>query len=272
MITFPKAKINIGLRVTGKRHDGFHNIETIYYPVELCDALEFVIPSDQLKEDKLVLTGINIGTRPEKNLVIKALQKMRENYPVPFLKIHLHKAIPPAAGLGGGSSDAACMIKAVNKCFGLLIKDKVLKSIALEVGSDCPFFIDPVPSYATGRGEVLKSVNNLLNGFRIVLVNPGIHISTRDVYINCIPAAPDKSLEKLVRLNPYEWKRLIINDFEDYVFKLYPVIGEIKKLLYDAGAVYSSLSGSGSTLYGVFDRKPDIPDKLRNYLIYEGKL
>jgi len=272
MIAFPKAKINIGLRVTGKRNDGFHDIETIFYPVGLCDALEFVVPSGQETEDKLAVTGINIGSRPDKNLVIRSARKVREKYPIPFLKIHLHKAIPPAAGLGGGSSDGACMIKAINKCFGLLLNETVLKSFALELGSDCPFFIDPVPSYATGRGEVLKPVSNFLEGYQIVLVNPCIRISTRDAYNNCIPAKPKESLEILVNLHPSEWKKFIVNDFEDYAFKLYPDIRDIKRSLYGAGAVYSSMSGSGSTVYGIFDKKPEIPVKLKEFVVYEGKL
>jgi 4-diphosphocytidyl-2-C-methyl-D-erythritol kinase len=272
MITFPQAKINIGLRVTGIRRDGYHDIETIFYPLGLCDALEFVVPQDKVKEDKLVVTGINIGLRTEKNLVIAAVRKMRENYPVPFLKIHLHKAIPSGAGLGGGSSDAASMIKAINKLFSFNIDNSELKGIAFKVGSDCPFFIDPVPSYATGRGEVLKPVSIQLDGFHIVLVNPGIHISTREVYNNCIPAKPAKSLEKLISLHASQWKKFIVNDFEDYVYNLHPGIEEIKKILYHAGAVYTSMSGSGSTVYGIFDRKPEIPEKLREFVIYENKL
>jgi len=272
MIAFPIAKINIGLRVTGKRNDGFHDIETIFYPVGLCDALEFVVPSGQVTTDELTVTGINIGSRPDKNLVMRCVRKMRENYPVPNLKIHLHKAIPPAAGLGGGSSDAACMIKAINKCFSLSLNETTLKSIALDLGSDCPFFIDPVPSCATGRGEILKPVSNILDGYNIVLINPRIRISTRDAYNNCVPSKPKKSLEQLVTLHPSDWKKLIANDFEDYAFKLYPEIREIKRSLYGAGAVYSSMSGSGSTVYGIFDKKPEIPVNLKEFMLFEGRL
>ena len=272
MISFPRAKINIGLRVTGKRHDGFHDIETIFYPVGLYDALEFVIPPGQAGEDTLVVTGINIGSRPKENLVMRALKKMRENYDIPFLKIHLHKRIPAAAGLGGGSSDAACIMKAINKCFRLSIDMVTLKRIALEVGSDCPFFIDPVPSFATGRGELLKPVSYLPEGFKIVLVNPGIRISTRDAYNNCIPARPANSLEELIRLHPSEWKESITNDFEQFVFKLYPEIEDIKISLYRAGALFSSMSGSGSTVYGIFSGRTDIPDHLMQHVIFRGDL
>jgi len=272
MISFPKAKINIGLRVTAKRNDGFHDIETIFYPVGLSDALEFVVAPDRAKEDTLTVTGIYTGSDPEKNLVIRSVRKMRERYPVPLLKIHLHKAIPIAAGLGGGSSDAACMIKAINKCFNLSISESELKSLALDIGSDCPFFIDTVPSYATGRGEVLKQTGQLTGRFQVVLLNPGIRISTREAFNNCTPARPEKSLEKLISFHPTEWRKYIINDFEEYAIKLYPVIGEIKSSLYNAGALYSSMSGSGSTVYGIYDGKPQIPEKFRQFVIFEGSL
>lgn len=272
MILFPKAKINIGLRVTGKRNDGFHDIETIFYPVNLCDALEFVVSCGQIKEDTFVMTGINIDKKLKENLVMTALRKMRENYYIPFLKIHLHKKIPWAAGLGGGSSDAAYIIKGINKYFGLSIDTGTMKKIAFEVGSDCPFFIDPVPSFATGRGEKLKPVSYLPEGYKVVLVNPGIHISTRDAYNNCTPSKPETSLEEIVKLHPSEWKELIVNDFEQYVFKLYPGIEDIKRSLYKAGALYSSMSGSGSTIYGIFSEIKKIPERIRRQVIFEGDL
>lgn len=272
MITFPRAKINIGLRVTGKRPDGFHDIETVFYPVGLSDALEFVVHQGRVSTDELVVTGLNLGPRLKENLVLRAVKKIREYYKVPLLRIHLHKKIPAAAGLGGGSSDAACMLKAINKCFGFGIDNDTLRNIALEVGSDCPFFIDPVPSFATGRGEILKPVSYLPEGLWIVLVNPGIRISTRDAYNNCIPGKPSESLEDLINLHPSEWKDRIVNDFEQYVFKLYPEAESIKKSLYRAGAVYSSMSGSGSTVYGIFSEKPVIPGRITRYVVFEGTL
>lgn len=272
MITFPKAKINLGLKVTGKRTDGFHDIETIFYPVGLCDALEFVAFPENLKEDNLVVTGINIGIRPEKNIVIRTFRKLRENFQLPFFKIHLHKAIPSGAGLGGGSADAASVIKAVNKYFSLSMDEYMLKSFALELGSDCPFFINPVPSVATGRGEILKPIDPVLDGYHIVLVNPRIRIMTRDAYINSRPAKLKTSLEKIVNQHPSKWKKLLVNDFEDFAFRLYPQIEELKDSLYSTGAIYSSMTGSGSTVYGIFEGKPDIPDKLKELVIYEGIL
>lgn len=272
MVTFPKAKINIGLRVTGKRSDGFHDIETLFYPVNLCDALEFVVPGGKVTDDELTVTGIDIRTQNEKNLVIRAVRKMREKFPVPFLKIHLHKAIPTGAGLGGGSSDAACILKSINRYFNISLSEEDLRAYALELGSDCPYFIDPSPSIATGRGEKLTAVGSFLEGYNLVLINPGIHISTRDAYLNSTPAVPKKSLKQLIMNDPSEWKKYIKNDFEDFAFKLYPQIREIKKSLYLSGAVYASMSGSGSSVYGIFDRKPVVEDNLKEFVIYEGVL
>lgn len=269
MITFPKAKINIGLRVTGERSDGFHDIETIFYPVPLCDALEFVVLPDSAIDDELVVTGLDIRTRQANNLVIKAVKRIRDIFPVPFLKIHLHKVIPPGAGLGGGSSDAVIILKAIIKYFNIPVTESELKALALELGSDCPFFIDQCPSYATGRGEIIKQVSPVLQGFHILLLNPEIRISTREAYLNTHPSKPESSLEKLISYKPSQWKKLIINDFEDYAFKIYPRIGELKRALYRSGAIYSSMSGSGSSVYGIYAEIPEIPEKLKELVIYE---
>ena len=270
MIVFPKAKINLGLRITGKRPDGYHDIETLFYPVMLCDALEFVVSSESHNKDKLIVTGINTGSDPEDNLVLKTVRKLREKYKFPRLKIHLHKVIPVGAGLGGGSSDAAYFLKAINKCFGLNIDEKKLKEIALELGSDCPFFIDRNPAFALGRGEELKPINPVLTGYYILLLNPGIVINTREAYQNCSPEQPSFSLLKLIDRPLTEWKKLILNDFEDYAFKKFPLIGEIKNKLYSSGAIFSSMSGSGSSVYGIFHKKSSVPDTLKDYVIYDG--
>jgi 4-diphosphocytidyl-2-C-methyl-D-erythritol kinase len=272
MISFPRAKINIGLRIVRKRTDGFHDIETIFYPVPLCDALEFVRHPENVKDDELTVTGIDIRTKQEKNLVITAVRKLRNKHPLPFLKIHLHKAIPAGAGLGGGSSDAACMLKAADRCFSLSLSEPVLRAIALELGSDCPFFIDPVPSVGTGRGEKLKPLKPFLEGYHLVLINPRIHISTRDAYINSRPSVHEQKLEEFVTLNPAEWKRNLSNDFEDYAFRLYPQMNEMKRSLYGSGALYASMSGSGSAIYGIFESRPEISRKLKDYVIWEGLL
>jgi len=270
MIVFPKAKINLGLRITGKRPDGYHDIETIFNPVSLSDALEFVVSDEPLKKDILTVTGINTGSNQEDNLVIKTIRKLREKYSVPFLKIHLHKVIPVGAGLGGGSSDAAYLLKAINRCFGLSIDDQNLKATALEMGSDCPFFIDGIPAFASGRGEILKPIKPVLAGFYLILFNPGIWINTREAYLDCRPEHPSISLLQLIDRPIAEWKELIINDFEDFAFNKCPRIGEIKTELYRSGALFSSMSGSGSSVYGIFSGKPELSDQLKENVIYEG--
>ena len=270
MIVFPNAKINIGLRITGKRPDGFHNIETLFYPVGLCDALEFVVSDKQTGKDIFVSTGIDTASKPHDNLVIKTILRLREKKTFPFLKIHLLKAIPVGAGLGGGSSDAACMLKVVNKHFVMGIDNRELQAISLYLGSDCPFFIDCVPSLASGRGEVLTPVKPLLAGYYLVLINPGVGISTAEAYQNCSPGIPLTSLKHLLERPVIEWNGNILNDFEDFAFKKHSIIRDIKEALYRSGAVFSLMSGSGSSVYGIFSEKPELPEKLKDYLIWEG--
>jgi len=272
MIVFPKAKINIGLRITGKRHDGYHDIETLFYPVNLCDALEFVVSDNPLMSDMLTVTGIDTGARTEDNLVMKVVNKLREDYSFPWLKLHLHKTIPVGAGLGGGSSDAACLLKSITRSFNLNISRNNIIKMALELGSDCPFFIDFVPCYATGRGEILKPIKLDLKGYYILLCNPGVEINTREAYENCIPGPSPSSLLKLAGSPITEWKKIIINDFEDFAFVRHPIISEIKNELYNSGAIFSSMSGSGSSVYGIFSSIPEIPEKLKDFVIYEGKM
>jgi 4-diphosphocytidyl-2-C-methyl-D-erythritol kinase len=272
MIHFPTAKLNIGLRITAKRNDGYHDIETVFYPVGLCDALEYVI-SDRLgNRDYLVTTGLETGSTAEDNLVIKTLRKLRELHDFPFLKIHLHKAIPAGAGLGGGSSDAAFVLKEINKDFKLEISNQELKDLALDLGSDCPFFLEGVPSYATGRGDVLQPVAPLPGGLHLVLLHPGVGINTREAYGNCKPEKPPESLAVLIARPINQWKGLILNDFEDFAFQKHPIIGEIKEELYATGALFSLMSGSGSSVYGIFLEKPVLSEKLREYVIFEGKI
>lgn len=272
MLVFPKAKINIGLNITGRRDDGYHNIETIFYPVGLCDALEVVAGAAGSETDILNVTGYGLNVAPENNLALKAVKMLRQIRPFPILRINLHKGIPSGAGLGGGSSDAACMLRTIDRMFSLNISDETLKETALQLGSDCPFFIDSRPSFATGRGEILEPVDTVLKGFHIVLLNPGIQVSTREAYENCEPAVPEKSLKDLVNSPVREWKNLIVNDFEKTVFRKYPLIGDLKAALYNSGSLYSSMSGSGSTVYGIFTGKPALPDRLRDYVIFFGSL
>ena len=272
MIFFPNAKINIGLRITGKRPDGYHDIETVFYPVGLSDALEFVISGQSVKKDILKVTGIDTGGEPESNLVIKTINRLREKNSFPVLKIHLHKVIPVGSGLGGGSSDAACLLKVINRYFKLNIDDPDLKVLALELGSDCPFFIDCIPSYARGRGEILTPVNPVLSGYYLVLINPGVGINTGEAYKYSNPELPSASLLQLIERPLIKWKEFIINDFEAYAFRKYPVLGNIKEELYKSDALFSLMSGSGSSVYGIFSEKPKLPLKLREFVIWEGNL
>jgi 4-diphosphocytidyl-2-C-methyl-D-erythritol kinase len=270
MLVFPKAKINLGLRITGKRSDGYHDLETLFYPVGLCDALELVPDPNGLDKDTLTLTGFKLPGRKEDNIVLRAVSRLRELFPIPFLKIHLHKSIPAGAGLGGGSSDAAFILRAINRRFDLSLNADKLKVIAAGLGSDCPFFIDCQPAFATGKGEILSPVGDLLSGFYGVLVNPRISVSTEEAFNNCLPSMPERSLRDLITSPVSVWKDLIINDFEKTIFIRYPQLKSIKESLYSSGAIFSSMSGSGSTVYGIFYEKPLIPVNLRKYVIYEG--
>jgi 4-diphosphocytidyl-2-C-methyl-D-erythritol kinase len=272
MVIFPKAKINIGLRIIEKRSDGFHNIETLFYPIDLKDAIEFILPTEPLETDKLTITGILTDCKQADNMIIKAINRFRQYFPIPFLNIHLHKAIPVGAGLGGGSSDAANTLKYLDRFFNTGIGIKELQKIASELGSDCPFFIESEPAIAEGRGEIMRRASLNLSEYYIILLNPGIHISTKDAYENCKPHIPDNSLEKLVSQPITAWKGFIINDFEESAFKKYPVLSEYKEKLYSLGAIYSSMSGSGSTVYGIFEKKPEIPGNLKENIIYSGSL
>jgi 4-diphosphocytidyl-2-C-methyl-D-erythritol kinase len=261
MVVFPKAKINLGLMITGKRPDGYHDIETIFYPVGLCDAMEVVEDSSGLQLDLLTVTGNMLPGNPEENLVIRAVRKLRERHSFPFLKIHLHKIIPPGAGLGGGSSDAACMIRTINKTFKISLGTDEMKDVVSGLGSDCPFFIDNLPA-----------LKPFFNGLHVMILNPGILISTHEAYENCEPSSPEIHLTDMISRPITEWRELIINDFEKTIFQKYPQIKNIKQALYNAGAIYSSMSGSGSSVYGIFLQKPVVPADLKKYAIYNGEL
>ncbi len=270
MVIFPRAKINLGLRVIEKRGDGYHNIETVFYPVGLSDALEIVVAQDGMERDLLEVTGLPTGGDAEDNLVTRAVRLLRDEHPIPFLRIHLHKMIPPGAGLGGGSSDAASAIKALNRCFRLGLSNESMREYALRLGSDLPFFIDCQPSHASGRGELLSPAPEYLKGCYIILANPGIHVSTAEAYKNCIPSGAGGSLDIIDRLPLTEWKDHILNDFEDYVFRIHPEIGGIKDIMYGSGAVFSLMSGSGSTVYGIFSSETPVPSALRPFVIFSG--
>lgn len=272
MIIFPAAKINLGLRITGKRDDGFHDLQTIFYPVCLCDALEYIESEEHLPDDSLVVTG-NIEPFPqENNIIIKALAIMRRTRSIPHLKIHLHKAIPVGAGLGGGSSDASSFIKSLNRFFNLDLTGDELHAIAAETGSDCPFFLSGTPAYATGRGEILTPAEPLAGSWWLVIVKPTIHVSTAEAYRGCEPYKSDTDLISVYNSGVENWKNLLVNDFEKTVFKVHPLLGKIKEMLYDSGAIYSSMSGSGSSLFGIYSKRPEIPASLSDIVVYSGSL
>ncbi len=255
MTIFPNAKINIGLWISSKREDGFHNIETIFYPVGIKDVCEFVMQEDGRDSDEFTQTGYDTACSMADNLVMKAVNLIRKKYSIPALKIHLHKAIPPGSGLGGGSSDASFMLRYLNRYFRIGLCNKELTAMAEELGSDCPFFISNIPSHASGRGEKLKKVSARLDGYNILLVNPGIHINTGEAYAATKPEKRALPLTNIYDLPLEEWKDKLVNDFEPVIFNKFPLIGEIKKELYRQGALYSSMSGSGSSIYGIFRDK-----------------
>ena len=252
MICFPNAKINLGLHILSKRTDGFHNIETVFYPVKLCDALE-IVPATEGKT-ALIQTGISIVEKSEDNLVMKAYHLLKNDFDLPELSIYLRKQIPVGAGLGGGSSDAAFMIKLLNDFADLKLSGEQMEAYAGRIGADCPFFIQNRPVFAEGTGNVFSPITISLQTYRLVVVKPAISVSTREAYNRIEPHPPKVSLKEIIRLPVTEWKNQLINDFELGVFAQYPEIGEIKQKLYAEGALYASMSGSGSAVFGIFDQ------------------
>ncbi|MFT3705693.1 MAG: 4-(cytidine 5'-diphospho)-2-C-methyl-D-erythritol kinase [Agriterribacter sp.] len=253
MVLFPNCKINIGLHITSKREDGFHNIETVFYPVSWCDVLEIIEKAGNAGVDSLHTTGLKVPGNDADNICIKALQLLRNHFPsIPSVDIHLHKTIPSGAGLGGGSADGAFALRLLNEKFSLGLSTEQLVKYAIQLGSDCPFFIENKPCYATGRGEVMERVALDLSGYGIMLVNPGVHINTGWAFSKITPAASSIPLTQLIHQPIQTWKTAIRNDFEKAVFQQYPEIGNIKETMYAHGALYSSMTGSGSTVYGFF--------------------
>jgi 4-diphosphocytidyl-2-C-methyl-D-erythritol kinase len=254
MIIFPNAKINIGLNVIERRADGFHNIETIFYPIKINDALE-IIESDELSVQS---SGLEIPGRVEDNLCIKGYRLLKSDFDIPPVKIHLHKHIPVGAGLGGGSADAAFFIRLLNQYFSLGLSDDRMMGYARQLGADCAFFIQNKPVFAFGRGDELEPVKLDLSNYKIVLVMPPVHVSTARAYGGVKPAAVQHSLMELVYQPVTEWKNYIKNDFEKSIFKDHPEIRGVKATLYEAGAIYASMSGSGASVFGIFDKTPDL--------------
>lgn len=251
MLCFPNCKINLGLYITNKRPDGYHDLETVFYPVPVKDALE-VVPA---QETKLHMSGKAVAGNGQDNLVWKAYSLLKQQYPqLPALDIYLHKAIPMGAGMGGGSADGAFMLQLLNDYCKLGLEKGQLAGYALQLGSDCPFFIYNTPQFAQGRGEQLQPVNIDLSAYSIQLICPQVHISTAQAFSMISPKAAPFDLRKLHELPVGEWKERISNDFEQPIFEQHPVLASIKQQLYDGGAIYAAMSGSGSTIFGIFEK------------------
>jgi 4-diphosphocytidyl-2-C-methyl-D-erythritol kinase len=250
MISFPCAKINLGLNIVSKRDDGYHNIETVFYPVrDLTDILE-IVESDRFS---FTQTGLHVDSATEDNLCVKAYRMLEKEYNLPPVSIYLYKTIPLGAGLGGGSSDASSSLVVLNTIFDLNIPNERLKSYAAMLGSDCAFFIDNVPAKASGRGEILEPVEVDISGLHISIITPaGIHVSTKEAYANIGSQTPDSLPSEIIKLPVEQWKDKLYNDFEKSIFPRYPQIAEIKKQMYEQGAVYASMSGSGASVFGLF--------------------
>lgn len=269
MLVFPNCKINLGLHIVSKRPDGFHNIETVFYPVNWCDALEVIENRDNNEAFVFSQSGLPVSGKTEDNLIYKAWQLISNDKKIPNIKVHLHKTIPMGAGLGGGSSDAAHFINLVNSKFQLGYSENALSSIASQLGSDCAFFIHNTPVYAEGKGNEFSDVELNLGGYYILVVYPAIHSNTREAYEGLSPKKPAQDIRFVLSQEPVtSWKELLINDFETTLFYKYPAIHLLKEKLYQSGAVYASMSGSGSAVFGIFTHEPfmDLPPAYSFYL------
>ncbi|WP_439505854.1 4-(cytidine 5'-diphospho)-2-C-methyl-D-erythritol kinase [Sediminibacterium sp.] len=263
MVTFPNCKINLGLHITGKRPDGFHELETVFYPVPLKDVLEVVTATDL----EFSASGLAIPGNPETNLCLKAYHLLKKDFPqLPNVHLHLHKIIPMGAGLGGGSADGAFALQLLNDKYLLGLSPEQLIQYALQLGSDCPFFILNQPCYATGRGEDLTPIKLDLSEYRFVLVHPGIHINTKWAFEQIQPGLPSRSIKEIIQLPIQDWKYHLSNDFESPIMQHYPAIEAIKLALYNDGALYASMSGSGSAVFGIYPTNGNI--RLKKQLNY----
>jgi len=267
MICFPPCKVNLGLNILAKRPDGYHDIETCFYPVPLTDVLE-AVPADDFS---MTFSGLTVPGRAEDNLCVKAYELLKNDWDIGPVKIHLHKIIPLGAGLGGGSSDAAFMLQLLNVLFALHLTPDQCRHYAAQLGSDCPFFVAPAPMVGEGRGERLSPVALSLKGYTVVLVKPNTHVSTAEAYAGVTPA-PGRPLRTCLASSPDTWKDQLGNDFEKSIFGKYPVVADVKHQLYQMGAVYASMSGSGSCVFGLFEEKPDLKDGFAGMFYWSGEL
>ena len=259
MISFPNCKINLGLNIIAKRTDGFHELQTVFYPVAIKDVLEIVQQQTETTDVEFSATGLSIDEDPSNNLCVKAYHLLKKDFPkLPAIKMHLHKNIPMGAGLGGGSADGAFTLQLLNNKFQLGLTTEQLTECALQLGSDCPFFIINQPCYAEGRGEKLQPIPLDLSAYRFVIINPGIHINTGWAFSQATPASPAKPIREIISQPIETWKAELKNDFEVPVFESHPQIKAIKEKLYTQGAVYAAMTGSGSTVFGIFEKNADL--------------
>ena len=257
MIVFPNCKINLGLRVLHKRSDGYHELETVFYPIPIQDILEIITLKEKSGQPDITLSlsGLEIDGGQNNNLCIKAISLLREKFPgIPSIRMHLHKIIPTGSGLGGGSSDAAFTLLLMNKICGLKLSTEQLIQSASVLGSDCPFFIINKPCFSKGRGELLEEIDLDLRPYKIIVVNPGILINTKEAFAGITPGMPEVPVREIIKKPIHSWKAELKNDFEKTIFQKYPTIGKIKNDLYASGALYASMSGTGSTVYGIFSK------------------
>ncbi len=266
MLAFANAKINLGLFLTEKRTDGYHNLQTVFYPVKLYDVVELI----DSKTTECIIKGINIPGNADDNICLKAFKALQMDFDLPHQQIILLKNIPVGAGLGGGSADAAFLIKLVNEKFNLRLSIKKMQDYARALGADCAFFIENKPSYAFGKGDEFEEVNVDLSAYFLILIKPPIHISTAEAYNKVKIKQPTTSLKDLIHLPLGEWKNNVFNDFEASIFEKYPQIDEIKTKLYAAGATFASMSGSGSSIFAIFVKPLKLPELEQDNLVFYG--
>ncbi len=254
MIAFPNAKINIGLNILSRRSDGYHNLETVFYPVKIKDGLEII----EASEMKFETSGIEIPGYANENLCLQAYGLLRKDFDLPNLSIHLHKKIPIGAGLGGGSADAAFFIKLVNEKFELNLSSDQMQNYCRKLGADCAFFIENKALFAYEKGDFFEPLALDLSSYFIVLVMPPVHVSTGEAYRGVQPNQPAQSLKELIQLPVEEWQGIIKNDFEPYILRAHPEIRGVKAQLLAAGALFTLMSGSGASVYGIFKNETDL--------------
>ena len=265
MIVFPACKINLGLFITEKRSDGFHNLESCFYPVPWHDVLE-LIPADRTEFSS---SGLSIPGNSQDNLCLRAYELLKTDFDLPPVRMHLHKIVPIGAGLGGGSADAAFTLKLLNEQFDLSLSILQLETYARQLGSDCAFFIQNRPLYCTEKGDVFSEISVDLGGYYLLLVYPNLVIATAEAYAGVRPRRPEVPLEQLLEKPVMSWRDGVHNDFENSLFPRYPLLANLKQQLYEAGAVYASMSGSGSTIYGIFDAPVADLNQFADYRVWE---